>query len=246
MRVLKVDSGGVNYVDDEVVEDALVSVVVNGVPMTQMMAYAQYFEELAIGHLCTSNIIHGIDEVREVRVEGDTAYVELIHGFDADLIHERWSMILEQASDDHEIIISRENDGFPSIDSALIVEVMDELNRKGEVFRSTGGTHSAMIKQMSFGSVFVEDVGRFNAVDKAVGLALMNGFNLGESLLTTSGRLSGEMVLKAAFAGIPVMCSVSAPLRSGIRIAQASGMTLIGFARGQRFNVYSGFKRFST
>ena len=90
---------------------------------------------------------------------------------------------------------------------------------------------------------FSEDVGRFNALDKVIGEALMNKIDLRNVILASSGRLAGEMVLKASNAGVPVMCSVSAPIKSGVNIAKASGMTLIGFARADKFNVYSGFER---
>ena len=245
MRVLRVDSGDAYYFEDEVVEDVLFQIVVNGVPLSQMMAYEQYFEELAIGHLFTSNIIHSLNEVHEVNLDDNTAYVQLEHGVDLELIREQKSTILEQASRDEEILLLPENDGLSIVDPDVIISAMSQLNEMCEIFKGTGGTHSVLILCPDMGHVFVEDVGRFNAVDKAVGLAHVRGLDLSECLLATSGRLAGEMVLKAAFARIPVMCSVSAPLCTGVRIAQASGMTLAGFTRGQRYNVYSGFRRLS-
>jgi FdhD protein len=90
---------------------------------------------------------------------------------------------------------------------------------------------------------FSEDVGRFNALDKVIGDAMMKKVDLSKVILASSGRLAGEMVLKASNAGVPVMCSVSAPINSGVNIAKSSGMTLVGFARGDKFNVYSGIER---
>ena len=105
MRVLRVDSGEAYYVDDEVVEDVLFNIHVNGSPLSQMMAYEQYLEELAIGHLVTSNIIHSLDEVFEVKIDGNTADVQLEHGVDLELISEQKRTILEQASLDEEILL---------------------------------------------------------------------------------------------------------------------------------------------
>ena len=244
MRVLRVDSGDAVYVGDEVVEDVLFLINLNGVPLSQMMAYEQYLEELAVGHLFTSNIIHSMDEVHEVKIKGNTAFVQLIHGVDLELIHEQKNTVLEQASRDEDILLP-ENDGLPVVDPDAITAAMSQLDEMCEIYKSTGGTHSVLIIEPDSNYVFVEDVGRFNAVDKAVGLASMRGLDLSESLLVTSGRLAGEMVLKAAYARIPVMCSVSAPLCTGVRIARASGMTIAGFTRGQRFNVYAGFRRLS-
>lgn len=245
MRVLRVDSGDAVYVDDEVVEDVLFLINLNGFPLNQMMAYEQYLEELAVGHLITSNIIHSLDEIHEINIKGNTAFIQLEHGVDLELIHEQKNTILEHASRDEDILLLPENDGLDFVDPDAIPSAMNQLNQLCEIYKGTGGTHSVLILQPDVGHVFVEDVGRFNAVDKAVGLAAKRGLDLSESLLVTSGRLAGEMVLKAAFARIPVMCSVSAPLCTGVRIARASGMTIAGFTRGQRYNVYAGFRRLS-
>jgi FdhD protein len=245
MRVLRVDSGEAVYLEDEVVEDVLFHINLNSVPLSQMMAYDQYLEELAVGHLVTSNLIHSLDDVHEVKIKGNTAFVQLVHGVDLDLIREQKNIILEQASRDEDILLLPENDGLSFIDPDFITTTLSQLNEMCEIYKNTGGTHSVLIIQPDIGHVFVEDVGRFNAVDKAVGLAVMHGLDLSESILATSGRLSGEMVLKAAFARVPVMCSVSAPLCTGVRIARGSGMTIAGFTRGQRYNVYTGFRRLS-
>lgn len=245
MRVLRVDSGEAHYVEDDVVEDVLFRLFVNGVPLSQMMAFEQNLEELAVGHLFTSNIIHGLSEVADVRVDGNVANVSLHHDVDFELLSEQKTIILEQASREEEILLLPENDGLSYVDPDSIISVMQQLNGMCEIYKDTGGTHSVLITQPGVGHVFVEDVGRFNAVDKAVGMAHQCGLDLGESILATSGRLAGEMVLKAAFARVPVMCSISAPLCTGVRIAKASGMTIAGFTRGQSYNVYSGFRRLS-
>ena len=245
MRVLRVDSGEAVYVEDEVVEDTLFLINLNSLPLSQMMAYDQYLEELAVGHLITSNIIQSVDEVHEFEIKENTAFIELEHGVDLELLREQRNTILEQASRDEDILLLPENDGLPLVDPDAITAAMSQLDEICEIYKSTGGTHSVLIIQPDSEYVFVEDVGRFNAVDKAVGLAAKRGLDLSKSLLAASGRLAGEMVLKAAFARIPVMCSVSAPLCTGVRIARASGMTIAGFTRGQRYNVYAGFRRLS-
>jgi FdhD protein len=90
---------------------------------------------------------------------------------------------------------------------------------------------------------FGEDVGRHNAVDKVVGAGVLEGLDFGGCVLVSSGRLSGEIVLKAARVGVPVVVSVAGPLESGVRIAEAAGITLVGFVRGRRLNVYTHGER---
>jgi FdhD protein len=243
MRVLKVDTGVFRFVEDRVVKDVLFKIFVNDVPLIQLIVYDQYLKELAIGHLFTSNIIESMTEINEIRIDQNSALIELDNNFNIDLVHAQKNMVLEKASTGGAIPFLKENNGITVVKPETIYSLMDELNQRGEIFGSTGGTHSALIYNESMGTVFAEDVGRFNTVDKVVGLSQVRGFDLGNSIIVTSGRLAGKMVLKAALAGLPVMCSVSAPMGTGVRIAKASGMTLIGFARDQCFNVYSGLNR---
>ena len=245
MRVLRFDSGVAEYFEDEVVDDVLVRIRVNGIPISEMMVYEKYLDELIVGYLKTSNIINDPSDIQSVNWVNYSVDVQLRDNFDPVTHQDNWLSILERTSRDEEIKLDW-NDGLNFITSDQIFQSMKLLNDSCNVFNQTGGTHSALIHHSDLGYVFAEDIGRFNALDKVVGLAMDGGFDLGESILVTSGRLSGEMVLKAAFAGFPVMCSVSAPMCSGVCIAQASGMTLIGFVRGERFNVYSGFRRISS
>ena len=245
MKVLRVNScGSSNFFEDIVVKDGLFCILVDDILISRLMIYEQCLEELTIGHLVTNNIIQSVEDIKEIKVNERSAQVLLNKKSENKIGMNKISNILEKASNNEEFIISK-NNGLPSVDSKTIFEIMMELNKRGDIFKSTGGTHSALIWQENFDTVFVEDVGRFNALDKAVGSAILNGFNLNESIICTSGRLSGEMVLKAAFAGIPIIGSISAPLYTGIQIAKASDMTLIGFVREKRFNVYTGFSRFS-
>jgi FdhD protein len=85
----------------------------------------------------------------------------------------------------------------------------------------------------------MEDVGRHNAVDKVIGKGLLAGVSFARSFLISTGRLSADIVVKCAMAGIPLVASKAAPLESGIVAAEMSGLTLVGFARGSRLNVYT-------
>jgi len=86
---------------------------------------------------------------------------------------------------------------------------------------------------------FSEDIGRHNAIDKVVGRAALRGVNFRRPLLASTGRLAAEMVVKAANVGIPVIVSLAAPTDKGMNVAEMVGLTLIGFVRGKRFNIYT-------
>ncbi|HYC80615.1 MAG TPA: formate dehydrogenase accessory sulfurtransferase FdhD [Solirubrobacterales bacterium] len=131
----------------------------------------------------------------------------------------------------------------PRVARELLAELPDRLVQPG--FERTGGLHATGIFEAGGELLFSrEDVGRHNAMDKAIGRALLDGMlPLGERLLCVSGRLSFELVQKAAVAGAPVLVGVGAPSSLAVELAADRGITLAGFARRGRVNVYTGADR---
>ncbi len=223
------------------VEDVLFRVFVNGELVTSMSVLPEKLEELTVGYLLTSGYIRWLEQIEDISFEENDVHVQTTHEVDVESIKEAYLNTLSEASSTPLRFVVKEQ--RLNVTSKLVQTVMTELNSRGDLFKKTGGAHSALIFHTDHVIAFAEDVGRFNALDKVVGEALMNHVDLKKVILATSGRLAGEMVLKASNAGVPVMCSVSAPIRSGVNIAKAADITLVGFARDNRFNVYSGFER---
>jgi FdhD protein len=137
--------------------------------------------------------------------------------------------------------------GHPVIDARILPGLPRKLREAQAVFEHTGGLHAAGLFDTSGKLLGLrEDVGRHNAVDKLVGSAFLeNRLPLGEHILMLSGRISFELVQKALMAGIPIVAAVGAPSSLAVETALRFGMTLVGFLRGERFNVYAGRERLS-
>jgi FdhD protein len=133
----------------------------------------------------------------------------------------------------------------PRVDAEVIYGLPDKLREAQGLFESTGGLHAAgLFTAEGELECLREDVGRHNAVDKLVGWALLEDrLPLADRVLLVSGRASFEIMQKALAAGVAMVCAVSAPSSLAVDVAERFGMTLVGFLRGRRFNLYTGHDR---
>jgi FdhD protein len=129
----------------------------------------------------------------------------------------------------------------------MIYTLPDKLRADQGVFHATGGLHAAALFDSQGHLLNLhEDVGRHNALDKLIGSALLSEqLPLSNYIVMVSGRSSFEILQKCTTAGVPIVCSVSAPSSLAVSVAKEFGITLIGFLRGERFNVYTGLERIS-
>ena len=133
----------------------------------------------------------------------------------------------------------------PEVSAAVIYSLPDQLRSAQRVFSTTGGLHAAGLFDAQGTLLSVrEDVGRHNALDKLVGSAILsNELPLNNRIVMVSGRSSFEILQKCLAAGVPIVCAVSAPSSLAVALAREFGITLVGFLRGERFNIYAGKQR---
>jgi FdhD protein len=211
-------------------------------------------DELAVGFLRTEGLIDGT-EVRGIRfgdpkslsAPDDTVIVRVDRQFDASRVAERHFVatascgICGKASiDEVAVRVDPIPDG-PVVARDVILALPDALRAAQAAFEATGGLHAAGLFKPDGTLVAVrEDVGRHNALDKVIGSQVIaRALPLHDRILMVSGRVSFEIVQKAAVAGVPILCAVSAPSSLAIDAAERFGVTLVGFLRGDGFNVYA-------
>jgi FdhD protein len=232
--------------EDSVASDKTICLFINGEYYRTFIATPSLVEELVMGHLFTEGIIKSMDELKEFKVKSLRANVELTSEINLNLLNMSKVDLITTACGSLTPSIRADRLDLPKNTSGLRVmteviwDMVRELNLRSKVHTETGGTHSAMLCSKG-GTIiaFAEDVGRHNAIDKVIGACLLRGINFRKCVLVSSGRQSGEMVLKAARSGIPLIVAIAGPLESGIRLAEAAGITLICFVRGRHMNLYT-------
>lgn len=206
--------------------------------------------ELAAGFLFSEGFIEKAEDILDIRCRGNIASVTLAQGIDAnrDEAHRHFYMTSSCGICGKASIEALEAAGCsilpqhsPRLDASVIRSLPAKLRESQTVFNRTGGLHAAGFFSARGNPVLLrEDVGRHNAVDKLVGRALLDRqLPLHDYVLMVSGRTSFELLQKAARAGIPVLAAVGAPSSLAVKAALRFGITLIGFLRDDRFNVYT-------
>ncbi len=260
VRVVTVRGGELEVRDDIVAGEEPMEIRVVG-PRQDPVAVAVTMrtpgneQELAVGFLKTEGLIEGTEVTRvtfgdpaRLNRPDDTVIVHLSVPFDASRVTERHFVatascgICGKASLDE---IAVRCDPIPAaqpvVPRKVILALPDMLRAAQAVFATTGGLHAAALFTPRGELVSIrEDVGRHNALDKLVGeQVLAKRVPLNDYVLMVSGRVSFEIIQKAAVAGIPMICAVSAPSSLAVEAADRLGVTLVGFLRGDGFNVYS-------
>lgn len=217
--------------------------------------------ELAAGFLFTEGIITSPGQIKQISHSGparagttnNSIRIDLDGGLDLDLKRlERNFYTTSSCGVCGKASIEALATGVKQIESELeidaeIIHSLPQMLRKAQaIFETTGGLHaSALFNSDGTLDIVREDVGRHNALDKVIGAKfLANETLLSNSILLVSGRASFELVQKALMAGIPVLAAVGAPSSLAVELANEYGMTLAGFVRDGRFNVYCGETRF--
>jgi FdhD protein len=234
---------------DCVAEEVPLQITVNGAYSFVIWSSPSQFIELAVGHLYADDILQDADEIEKIS-EDDTKNLCIVQLKSSVDLEERLKnqrkgtriVPLIKASTS----AYQHDDKIAAIKSPLkikaqtILDAINQMNTKAKGFKETGGLHdSGIFKADGTMVAFSEDVGRHNTVDKVIGEALLKKVAFSECFLFITGRVPGDMIYKAAKVGLPIVASVAAVLNSGVSSAEKANITLVGFVRGKRMNVYT-------
>jgi FdhD protein len=214
-----------------------VELYVNNVWIASILTSPGKLEQLAIGYLVCEGIVSAPPNILDVMIGGkNRIFTEITK-------NDHFNMGFEIRSSGC-ISVNRKNNEDVKVESDSHFHhdaIQGSLHYlESEIYRETRGTHAACIINRQGGCIACAiDVGRHNAVDKAIGQAIMDGFNPGEHFILSTGRQPAGMVMKAARAGIPMVVTKAAPLNSGIETAKRTDICLVGFASPNSMTVFS-------
>jgi len=238
--------------DSVAIEEPL-HIIVNGEHYASILCSPSDMEALILGNVVSEGLIKSQDEIQEMQQgKGNEYRITLKEGIDI-------SKRLQTSSSFKRLILTScgsvkawpltkliDRISIPRVTDptkfspGMVSERVRALNILASTFRKTGGVHAAALYDAQGNlTALAEDVGRHNAVDKVLGLALQQRLSFTATFLALTGRLTGDIVLKAARVKVPLVTSLAAAIDSGIEVAIKTGLTLVGFVRGDRMTIYT-------
>lgn len=254
LHILRCLKNGCSEAEDFVVREIGLRIILLDSSGEQNFAFVRSIplepDALILGLLFTSRVITSPSDVLQLTIQNQLAKVRIL---DECNLHEKMMALRPTArlvtgvcGPEESALGTWQACDLPAILKSytitplVIRKAIAGLNEGMEIYHQTGGTHgAALIDQTGNLLMLAEDVGRHNAVDRIIGKGLKQHIDFTSTFMVCSGRLTSDLVLKVAVAQIPLIASISAAIDSGIELADAAGITLIGFVRGTRMNVYT-------
>ncbi len=238
--------------EDYVIKEDKIEFYLNGKKFLSVMSIAQFQDAHIVGFLLSEAVITNFEDIKSIKIDEDGLKVRV----NATISKEGFANLFKEKTLTSGCCIGVTGNAEKVFDCSFvntdynvkardILKYMKEFNSPSELFDNTGCVHKAELV-LEDGTIYIaEDIGRHNAIDKVVGRAFLDQKDIKKSVLYASGRLSMEMVVKCVMHKIPVVVSKAAVTFQGIKSANEHGITLIGFARNSKMNIYTHSGRIS-
>lgn len=245
--------------EDLVLFENPVDLYINSNRLVNIICLPKDLKELSIGFLFSIGVIDSVKDIKKIDVDEleNSVKIDLKEEIEFDIknldinpvsrvvdttcgISSPWRNIIKESLEKAKAKEAIKSKVDIKIKASTIFSAIKKMQTNTPLYRETGGCHGAAIFDIDGNLLSVkEDIGRHNAIDKVIGEMLLKEHDFENVFLTSTGRLTSDSVLKAIRAKVPIVASFSAAIESGIRLAFAYGITLIGFARGSRMNIYT-------
>jgi len=254
VSILKFTETGSSSIEDMVAKESPLTIILNNSELVTLLCSPENLRYLAVGFLFSEGLLKSKDEIKKIMVDDRRGVVRVETEGDeepaSDALFKRFiTSGCGRGASFYSAIDAQDQVKVESqvkISTLEVLALVHEFQHRSQIYRSTGGVHSAALCDIRDVLVFGEDIGRHNAVDKIFGSCILNDIATDDHIIITSGRISSEILLKIARRNVPIIVSKSAPTNLGVRLANDLGVTLVGFVRGKRMNVYTHAERITT
>ena len=244
-NIIRIEDKQKKELKDYVVKESFYEVIINKKRKFTLSCSPVKIKELILGRLFSEGLVYNYSQIKEINIRSNKIEVVLNKIDDQEkkenINNENDKYNKEKNKSIDKIINKKFNN---KIKANIVFNIIEELSNRSEVFKKTGGVHNAILSD-NVGNIitFREDIGRHNTVDKIIAYILKNEINIENKVLAISSRISAEIVKKVANINIPIIISQSPPSTKAINIAQKEAITIIGFVRKRRMNIYTSEKR---
>lgn len=246
-NILRVTEDGEQAVEDVVAREFPLTIILNNQELVTLLCTPKDLKYLAVGFLSSEGLIRDKGEIRKIVLDDRRGVVRVETEVDTEesteLVFKR--LITSGCGSGASFYRATDAPNQTKVKSEMRVSAGDiftlakEFQQSSQIYEATHGVHSAALCDAKHILVFAEDIGRHNAIDKIFGRCILEGIPTADRMIISSGRISSEVVLKIARRNIPIVISKSTPTDLAVDIATRLGVTLIGFVRGKKMNVYT-------
>jgi len=256
LKITKVSSGKKEEIEDVVVTEAPLTIFLNKEKVLTLLCTPQDQEYLAVGFLFSEGLIQNQKGIERINFDRKKNEIGIFTKSQRSLPSDFSQTKILTSGCAKGVTFSKMENVDPAKDllidlqitltSSEIQTLMHEFEKRSVLFRKTGGVHAAALADKNKILIYFEDIGRHNAVDKVFGKCLLEEILCEDKILLLSGRISSDILSKASKSGLSIIVSRSAPTSLAVKNAQKLGVTLVGFARGNKMNIYSFPLRITT
>lgn len=262
---IKWKDGNYEKTEEKTVEDEYAYLFIDCLPPRKFSVYPKNLDDFAIGYCLGEGLIKTNEDIEEIKVSKTNVLVKTRLNHTSEEDFEQDDIVQKRKGEYEHACVCRlleyhgvnsnnargirsqlktvpPNNSTLKIDATQIIKDMENLKENAKIWQDTGSVHVAQLIYKNK-SIIREDVSRHVAVDKVIGAAFKSGYDLTQSYITYSGRMPADMLIKVIRVGIPIIISNAAPAASGYEIAKKDNITMVGFVRNNRFNLYSAPQR---